>query len=69
MAAEELRPTDWKENRLFIAKCNIQLGNFSVASTWLRQAADVPIITPDVSMLSGNVSLLYLNDLSDYLFL
>ncbi|XP_042890883.1 regulator of microtubule dynamics protein 1-like [Penaeus japonicus] len=55
MAAEELRPTDWKENRLFIAKCNIQLGNFSVASTWLRQAADVPIITPDDEIVHKEV--------------
>ncbi|XP_047477853.1 regulator of microtubule dynamics protein 1-like [Penaeus chinensis] len=55
MAAEELRPTGWKENRLFIAKCNIQLGNFSVASTWLKQAADSPFITPDDEIVQKEV--------------
>lgn len=55
MAAEELRPTGWKENRLFIAKCNIQLGNFSVASTWLKQAADSPFITPEDEIVQKEV--------------
>lgn len=66
MAAEELRPTGWKENRLFIAKCNIQLGNFSVASTWLKQAADSPFITPEVSSfigIMGCMVLIFLNRL------
>ncbi|KAK7076822.1 Regulator of Microtubule Dynamics, partial [Halocaridina rubra] len=46
-AAEKLRPKGWKENRLFIAKCNIQLGDYRSAALWLQQAFDAPIVTPD----------------------
>lgn len=48
MAAEKLRPSGWKENRLFIAKCYILMNDFSLASAWLEQAASAPSVTPDV---------------------
>lgn len=48
MAAEKLRPTGWKENRLFIAKCYILMSEFSLASAWLEQAASASSVTPDV---------------------
>ncbi|XP_050733017.1 regulator of microtubule dynamics protein 1-like isoform X2 [Eriocheir sinensis] len=48
MAAEKLRPTGWKENRLFIAKCYILMNEFSLASAWLDQAASASNVTPDV---------------------
>lgn len=48
MAAEKLRPTGWKENRLFIAKCYILMNEFSQASAWLEQAASASNVTPDV---------------------
>lgn len=48
MAAEKLRPSGWKENRLFIAKCYILMSDFSLASAWLEQAASAPSVTPDV---------------------
>lgn len=47
MAAEKLRPSGWKENRLFIAKCYILMNDFSLASAWLEQAASAPSVTPD----------------------
>ena len=50
-AAEELRPSGWKENRLFIAKSLIQLSNYNTAAVWLQRAFDAPIITPDVSLV------------------
>lgn len=48
LAAEELRPSGWKENRLFIAKCHIQLDDPSSAATWLDKAASASVTTPDV---------------------
>ncbi|KAG7159566.1 Regulator of microtubule dynamics protein 3-like [Homarus americanus] len=50
-AAEMLRPSGWKENRLFVAKCHIQLNNYSTAASWLERAAVAPIITPDFATL------------------
>ena len=49
MAAEELKPDGWKENRQFLAKSYIQLKDFPAALHWLDQANDLPVNNPDVS--------------------
>ncbi|XP_064122679.1 regulator of microtubule dynamics protein 1-like isoform X1 [Macrobrachium nipponense] len=54
-AAEELRSSGWKENRLFIAKCYIQLSNYIAAASWLQRAFDAPIITPDDEIVHKEV--------------
>ncbi|XP_042238885.1 regulator of microtubule dynamics protein 1-like isoform X2 [Homarus americanus] len=54
-AAEMLRPSGWKENRLFVAKCHIQLNNYSTAASWLERAAVAPIITPDDEIVQKEV--------------
>ena len=52
MAAEELKPDGWKENRQFLAKSYIQLKDFPAALHWLDQANDLPVNNPDVSFFS-----------------
>lgn len=47
MKAESLSPAPWKENRLLLAKCHINQGNYSEAVSWLDCAAEVPVVTPD----------------------
>ncbi|XP_068239344.1 regulator of microtubule dynamics protein 1-like isoform X2 [Palaemon carinicauda] len=54
-AAEELRASGWKENRLFIAKCYIQLSNYSAAASWLNRAFEAPIISPDDEIVHKEV--------------
>ena len=49
MAAEELKPDGWKENRQFLAKSYIQLSDFSSALFWLDKANELPVNNPDVS--------------------
>lgn len=36
--AEKLAKKDWKENRLFIAKCHIALGDYESGVSWLENA-------------------------------
>ncbi|KAK4300678.1 hypothetical protein Pmani_027132 [Petrolisthes manimaculis] len=46
-AAENLTPNGWKENRIFLAKCHLQLKNKEMCIQYLELAKEVPIITPD----------------------
>jgi len=48
LTAESLKPDGWKENRLFIAKCHIGLGDYVKAVTWLDKADAIPIASTDV---------------------
>lgn len=48
LTAESLKPDGWKENRLFIAKCHIGLGDYISAVTWLDKADAIPIASTDV---------------------
>lgn len=41
MTAERLRPKQWKENLLHIARCHIQMQHYSEAVKWLLQAKKV----------------------------
>jgi hypothetical protein len=50
LKAESLSPTPWKENRLLLAKCHINQGNYADAVSWLHLASQVPVVTPDVSL-------------------
>ena len=50
MAAEELKPDGWKENRQFLAKSCIHLKDYSAALHWLDMANELPVKNPDVSM-------------------
>lgn len=54
--AEELSPKEWKENRLFIAKCHAQLGQMPDCLEWLDKAALAPCISPEVwtCVIGGN---------------
>ncbi|PSN49120.1 Regulator of microtubule dynamics protein 3 [Blattella germanica] len=47
LMAENLSPKPWKENRLLIAKCHINQGNYTEGVVWLDRAAEVPVISPD----------------------
>lgn len=46
--AEKFKPDGWKENRLFIAKCHIGLGDFNTAMIWLDKADSIPLTSLDV---------------------
>jgi len=46
--AERLKPEGWKENRLFLAKCYIGLGDYATAVAWLDRADAIPMAMPDV---------------------
>ena len=52
MAAEELKPDGWKENRQFLAKTYIHLKDYKIALEWLDKANEIPIKNPDVSLNS-----------------
>jgi len=45
--AEELNPEEWKENKLYIAKCYIAKGDYYAAVVWLDAAAVIPAHSPD----------------------
>lgn len=46
--AERLKPEGWKENRLFLAKCYVGLGEYGAAVGWLDRADAIPMAMPDV---------------------
>eukprot|EP00092_Neocalanus_flemingeri_P029756 GFUD01032304.1.p1 GENE.GFUD01032304.1~~GFUD01032304.1.p1 ORF type:complete len:425 (+),score=92.78 GFUD01032304.1:53-1327(+) len=48
LQAERLKPDGWKENRLFIAKCHIGLGEYNQAVIWLDKADSIPLASQDV---------------------
>lgn len=48
LQAERLKPDGWKENRLFIAKCHIGLGDYNQAVIWLDKADSIPLASQDV---------------------
>jgi len=45
--AERLKPDGWKENRQFLAKSLVQLGEVEEAVVWLERAASMPVKNPD----------------------
>ena len=45
---ERLKPDGWKENRQFLAKSLVQLGEVEEAVVWLERAAAMPVKNPDV---------------------
>ncbi|PNF36188.1 hypothetical protein B7P43_G10678 [Cryptotermes secundus] len=47
LEAEYLSPTPWKENRLLLAKCHFNQGNYTDAFRWLKCALLVPVVTLD----------------------
>jgi len=48
LQAERLKPDGWKENRLFLAKCHIGLGDYNQAVIWLDRADSIPLASEDV---------------------
>jgi len=48
LQAERLKPEGWKENRLFLAKCYVGLGEYGAAVSWLDRADAIPMAMPDV---------------------
>lgn len=48
LEAERLKPQGWKENRQFLAKSLIKIGDIAQAVTWLEKADELPIRNPDV---------------------
>jgi len=48
LETEKLKPDGWKENRLFIAKCHIGLGDYNKAMIWLDKADSIPLASQDV---------------------
>lgn len=49
LEAENLNPHPWKENRLLLAKTYINKKDYQQGLQWLDRAAEVPVITPEVS--------------------
>ena len=47
LAAERIKPEGWKENRQFVAKAMIKLGQMEEAEEWLRRAREMPVRNPD----------------------
>ena len=54
MAAEDLKPDGWKENRQFLAKSFIHLKDYNAALHWLDKANELPVKNPDVSFQKTN---------------
>ncbi len=42
LKTEELIPYEWKENKLLLAKCYVQLKDYKKALEWLDKALNVP---------------------------
>lgn len=55
LAAEELGPCGWKENRLFVAKCQIQMNSIMDAAIWLEQAATASVRSPNDEIVQKEV--------------
>lgn len=53
LTAEKYRGDDnpWKDNKLFVAKCHVQLNNLPEAIKWLDLAAAVPSKSADVIII------------------
>lgn len=45
MEAERIKPGNWKENILHIAKCHIAKSDYYTAVTWLDKANEVPTVS------------------------
>eukprot|EP00095_Tigriopus_kingsejongensis_P008957 maker-scaffold334_size202906-snap-gene-0.14 protein:Tk08957 transcript:maker-scaffold334_size202906-snap-gene-0.14-mRNA-1 annotation:"regulator of microtubule dynamics protein 3" len=56
LAAERLKPEGWKENRQFLAKSLIKMGEFEQAVHWLEKADELPIRNPDDQQAQDDVS-------------
>lgn len=55
MAAEELKPDGWKENRQFLAKSCIHLKDYSAALHWLDMANELPVKNPDDQQAQNDI--------------
>lgn len=55
MAAEQLKPDGWKENRQFLAKSCIHLKDYSAALHWLDQANELPVKNPDDQQAQNDI--------------
>jgi len=47
LEAERLTPSDWKENRLYVALCYEQLKDKVKVKEWLQKADQIPIVSTD----------------------
>jgi hypothetical protein len=63
LMAEKYRGDDnpWKDNKLFVAKCHVQLNNLPEAVKWLDLATAVPTKSADVIILLLNLFNLVIN--------
>jgi len=55
MAAEQLKPDGWKENRQFLAKSCIHLKDYSAALHWLDEANELPVKNPDDQQAQNDI--------------
>lgn len=55
IAAEDLKPDGWKENRQFLAKTYIHLKDYKTALHWLDKANDIPVRNPDDQQAQNDV--------------
>lgn len=56
LEAERLKPQGWKENRQFLAKSLIKIGDIAQAVTWLEKADELPIRNPDDQQAQDDIS-------------
>ncbi|TRY78613.1 hypothetical protein TCAL_09484 [Tigriopus californicus] len=56
LEAERLKPQGWKENRQFLAKSLIKIGDLPQAVAWLDKADELPIRNPDDQQAQDDVS-------------
>ena len=64
LTAEKYRGDDnpWKDNKLFVAKCHVQLNNLPEAVKWLDLATAVPSKSADVIIFLIDLFHLITND-------
>lgn len=55
LAAEEMKPNGWKENRQFLAKCYISLKDYAKAIEWLDKANHLPVNNPDDEQAQNDI--------------
>lgn len=53
--AERMKPEGWKENRLFLGKCYLGLGDVAQGVEWLEKANEIPIV-PQSSGIQDRIS-------------
>uniref|UniRef100_A0A1B6GZ04 Regulator of microtubule dynamics protein 2 n=1 Tax=Cuerna arida TaxID=1464854 RepID=A0A1B6GZ04_9HEMI len=55
LEAERLSENGWKENRLLLARCYLEISNFEEALDWLNKAKELPVLSSEDAEVDKDV--------------